>query len=109
VCCLWIGRQFVIPAAVAEGVGPVGQSGRTAHRGGRRPAGCKGRRFRAGLDRPLGQPGQRGPLAALAAPVAPSALLLVLWAYAGIFLDWHRMAAWDSDWAVTEPQWGRRR
>lgn len=51
----------------------------------------------------------RVPLAALAAPVAPSVMLLVLWAYAGIFLDWRRMAAWDADWAITEPQWGRRR
>jgi hypothetical protein len=44
-------------------------------------------------------------LAALTAPVALSVLLLVLWAYAGIFLDWRRMAAWDADWAVTGPQW----
>jgi hypothetical protein len=51
----------------------------------------------------------RVPLAALAAPVALSVVLLVLWANAGIFLDWRRMAAWDADWAVTEPQWGRRR
>ena len=43
--------------------------------------------------------------AALAAPVALSVMLLVLWAYAGIFLDWRRMAAWDADWAITEPQW----
>ena len=47
-------------------------------------------------------------LAALAAPVALSVMLLVLWAYAGIFLDWRRMAAWDADWAVTEPQWTGR-
>ena len=46
--------------------------------------------------------------AALAAPVALSVMLLVLWAYAGIFLDWRRMAAWDADWAITEPQWSRR-
>ena len=32
-------------------------------------------------------------------------LLLVLWAYASIFLDWRRTAAWDADWAATEPQW----
>jgi hypothetical protein len=51
----------------------------------------------------------RVPLAALAAPVALSVMLLVLWAYAGIFLEWRRMAAWDADWAVTEQQWGRRR
>ena len=47
-------------------------------------------------------------VAALAAPVALLVMLLVLWAYAGIFLDWRRMAAWDSDWAVTEPQWTGR-
>jgi hypothetical protein len=47
-------------------------------------------------------------LAAMAAPVALSVMLLVLWAYAGIFLDWRRMAAWDADWAVTEPQWTGR-
>ena len=47
-------------------------------------------------------------LAALAAPVALSVVLLVLWAYAGIFLDWRRMAAWDADWAVIEPQWTGR-
>jgi len=47
-------------------------------------------------------------LAAMAAPVALSVMLLVLWAYAGIFLDWRRMAAWDADWAVTEPQWTER-
>lgn len=47
-------------------------------------------------------------LAALAAPVVLSVMLLVLWAYAGIFLDWRRMAAWDADWAITEPQWSRR-
>ena len=46
--------------------------------------------------------------AALAAPVALSVMLLVLWAYAGIFLDWRRMAAWDADLAVTEPQWTGR-
>lgn len=51
----------------------------------------------------------RVPLAALAAPVALSVLLLVLWAYAGIFLDWRRKAAWDADWEATEPQWSRRR
>lgn len=47
-------------------------------------------------------------LAALAAPVALSVLLLVLWIYASIFLDWHRFGAWDADWAVTEPQWTER-
>ncbi len=47
-------------------------------------------------------------MAALAAPVALSVLLLALWAYAGIFLDWRRMAAWGADWAVTEPQWTGR-
>jgi hypothetical protein len=47
--------------------------------------------------------------AALAAPVALSVMLLVLWAYAGIFLDWRRMAAWDADWAMTEPRWRGRR
>jgi len=47
-------------------------------------------------------------LAALTAPVALSVLVLVLWAYAGIFLDWRRMAAWDADWAVTGPQWTGR-
>jgi hypothetical protein len=29
-------------------------------------------------------------------------------AQAGIFLDWRRMAAWDADWAMTEPQWSGR-
>ena len=48
-------------------------------------------------------------LAVLAAPVTLSVLLLVLWAYAGIFLDWRRMAAWDADWGATEPQWTGRR
>jgi hypothetical protein len=48
-------------------------------------------------------------LAAVAAPVVLSVMLLVLWAYAGIFLDWRRMAAWDADWAATEPQWTGRR
>lgn len=48
-------------------------------------------------------------LAALAAPVALLVLLLVLWAYASIFLDWRRTAAWDADWAATEPQWTGRR
>ena len=47
-------------------------------------------------------------LAALGAPVVLSVMLLVLWAYAGIFLDWRRMAAWDADWAVIEPQWTGR-
>jgi hypothetical protein len=47
-------------------------------------------------------------LAALAAPVALSVMLLVLWAYAGTFLDWRRTAAWDADWAMTEPQWSGR-
>jgi hypothetical protein len=103
---------------VAEGARPVGQPRRTARRGGRRPAGRKGRQRRAGLDRPLGQADRgapdadlasRVPLAAPAAPVALSIMLLVLWAYAGIFLDWRRMAAWDADWAATEPRWGKRR
>lgn len=48
-------------------------------------------------------------LAVLAALVTLSVLLLVLWAYAGIFLDWRRMAAWDADWAATEPRWTGRR
>ena len=47
-------------------------------------------------------------VAALVAPVALSVMLLVLWAYAGIFLDWRRMAAWDADWALAEPQWTGR-
>jgi hypothetical protein len=47
-------------------------------------------------------------LATVATLVALSVLLLVLWAYAGIFLDWRRMATWDADWAATEPQWTRR-
>ncbi len=47
-------------------------------------------------------------LAALAAPVALSVMLLVLWAYAGIFLDWRRITAWDADWAMTGPQWSGR-
>ncbi len=47
-------------------------------------------------------------VAALAAPVALSVMLLVLWAYAGIFLDWRRMAAWDAGWAMTEPRWSGR-
>ena len=48
-------------------------------------------------------------LAVLAAPVTLSILLLVLWAYASIFLDWRRMAAWDADWAAIEPRWTGRR
>ncbi|MGH3192958.1 MAG: Rv1733c family protein [Streptosporangiaceae bacterium] len=44
-------------------------------------------------------------LAAVAAPGVLSLLLVVIWAYAEIFLDWRRMAAWDADWAATEPQW----
>lgn len=47
-------------------------------------------------------------LATLAAPVVLSVVLLVLWAYAGLFLDWRRMAAWDADWLVTEPRWTGR-
>ena len=96
----------------------MGQPGRAAHREDRRPAGRKSRQYRDGLDRPAGQ-ADRGArccrrlagrvlLAAMAAPVALSVMLLVLWAYAGIFLDWRRMAAWDADWAVTEPQWTGR-
>lgn len=46
--------------------------------------------------------------AALAASVVLSALLLALWAYAGVFLDRRRMADWDADWARTEPQWTGR-
>lgn len=47
-------------------------------------------------------------LAVLAALVTVSVLVLVLWAYAGIFLDWRRMTAWDADWAATEPRWTGR-
>jgi hypothetical protein len=103
---------------VAAGAGPVGRPGRAAHRDGLRPPGRKSRQCRDGLDRPLGQ-ADRAPIAAaglagrvleaaLAASVALSVMLQVLWAYAGIFLDWRRMAAWDADWAVTEPQWTGR-
>ncbi len=62
--------------------------------------------FSAGV--PLTALASRVLLAALAAPVALSVVLLVLWAYAGIFLDWRRMAAWDADWAMTGPQWSGR-
>jgi hypothetical protein len=48
-------------------------------------------------------------LAVLAALVTVSVLLLVLWAFASIFLNWRRMAAWDADWAATEPRWTGRR
>lgn len=44
-------------------------------------------------------------LAILAAPVTLLILLLVLWAYASVFLEWRRAAAWDADWAATERQW----
>jgi len=36
-------------------------------------------------------------LATVAALVALPVVLLILRAYAGIFLDWRRMAAWDAD------------
>lgn len=62
-----------------------------------------------GAPVPAADLARRVPLAALGAPAALSVMLLVLWAYAGIFLDWRRMAAWDADWAVTEPEWGNRR
>ena len=48
-------------------------------------------------------------LAVLAALVTDTILLLVLWAYASIFLDWRRIAAWDADWAATEQRWTGRR
>jgi hypothetical protein len=44
----------------------------------------------------------------LAARAVPAALALVLratWVYAEMILDRRRMAAWDTDWAVLEPQW----
>ncbi len=44
-------------------------------------------------------------LAAVVTPGVLSMLLLVIWACAEILLDWRRMAAWDTDWSVTEPQW----
>ncbi len=111
-------RRPVLPGAVAAGAGPVGQPGRAAHREDRRPPGAKaGSTVMVWIDRPgrlTGAPvaaaglAGRVLLAAMAAPVALSVMLLVLWAYAGIFLDWRRMAAWDADWAVTEPQWTGR-
>ena len=82
-----------------------------------RPGTRAGSAVEVWIDRPGGLTGvpveaadvaRRVLVAALAAPVALSVMLLVLWAYAGIFLDWHRMAAWDADWAVTEPQWTGR-
>lgn len=48
---------------------------------------------------------RRALAAALAAPVVLSLMLLVLWSYAGIFLNWRRMTAWAADWAATGPRW----
>jgi hypothetical protein len=62
-----------------------------------------------GAPAPAAALASRALAAALAAPVALSVMLLVLWAYAGIFLDWRRMTGWDADWARTEPQWSGRR
>lgn len=47
-------------------------------------------------------------LAALGAPFALALVLLAAWVYVSLILDRRRMAAWDADWAVTEPRWTGR-
>jgi hypothetical protein len=47
-------------------------------------------------------------LAVVSAPAALALVLLAAWVYASLILDWRRMAAWDADWSVTEPQWTGR-
>ena len=85
---------------------------------GTRPGARAGRAATVRVDRPCRLAGPVAPAAGvarhvlaavLAAPVTLSVLLLVLWAYARIVLDWRPMAAWDADWAATEPQWTGRR
>jgi hypothetical protein len=48
-------------------------------------------------------------MAAVSLPAALALVLLGAWVYAEMLLDRCRMAAWDTDWAVTEPQWTGRR
>lgn len=47
-------------------------------------------------------------LAAVSAPAALTMVLLAAWVCAVLILDRRRMAAWDADWSVTEPQWTGR-
>lgn len=48
-------------------------------------------------------------LAAVAAPAVLALLMLPAWLIAAGILDQRRLAAWEADWAATEPQWTRRR
>lgn len=47
-------------------------------------------------------------LAAVSVPAALSLVLMASWKYASLILNRCRMAAWDADWSVTEPQWTGR-
>jgi len=47
--------------------------------------------------------------AAVAAPLALALLLYVIWRAAALVFDRHRLARWEADWLVVEPQWTRRR
>jgi hypothetical protein len=68
-----------------------------------------------GSGRPAASPLQRGDviegtaLAASLATVAVAAVLALLWLLARRVLDRRRLAAWEARWAVTGPQWARRR
>jgi hypothetical protein len=60
-------------------------------------------------------PVQSGTVAAWIALAGSLAVLCVgvLLALVGLLAHWlfdrHRLSAWDARWAVTEPQWSRRR
>jgi hypothetical protein len=68
-----------------------------------------------GSGRPTASPLQRGDvieataLAASLAAVAVAAVLALLGLLARWVLDRRRLAAWETRWAVTGPQWTRRR
>lgn len=55
-----------------------------------------------------GSPMAEAVLAAVIAPMALGSVLLCAGAVAQGVLGRRRLAAWDADWEVTEPQWTRR-
>jgi hypothetical protein len=62
-----------------------------------------------GLPLRLSQARGQAVQAAVLAPIVLGLLLLCAGGLAHDALDRRRMAAWDFDWQITEPQWTRRR
>jgi len=119
----WRQVPAVLLETAPQSAAPTARARWTAPDGTRRsgtvstPPGAKaGTTVRVWVDpagRPTGPPFAGSPmaeavLAAVIAPMALGSVLLCAGAAAHGVLGRRRLAAWDADWEVTEPQWTRR-